>query len=265
MSGANEPYYSYPIQVPALKMEEIKRLLAGSFGEELHRLVASYMTFIAFGTVGSGDELPNFQSATCFFMKTPKRIFAVTAKHVVEGFISARKRDPATICQIGNLSIDLEERVIALGRAADIATFDINEEELIKLKKNPITLWPPHPPEFHDTGVLLAGYPAAAITADDLSTRCFGIYAATGIAQNVTDRQLSCKIEWENTQQSTLGTLPPKNYDTGGMSGGPVLTIRGNTLMSFPLAGVISEGRSATDTIIAERADCILADGLIRS
>jgi len=116
-----------------------------------------------------------------------------------------------------------------------------------------------------EKGVLLAGYPAAAITADDPLTRCFGIYAASGVAQRVTDWQLSCAIEWDYVQAPSLGRLPPKNYDTGGMNGGPVLTVRQSGVLSFPLAGVISEGRATTDTIVAERADCIRANGTIRS
>jgi hypothetical protein len=36
------------------------------------------------------------------------------------------------------------------------------------------------------------------------------------------------------------------------------------SFLSFPLAGVISEGRPESDTIVAERADAIRADGTIR-
>ena len=49
------------------------------------------------------------------------------------------------------------------------------------------------------------------------------------------------------------------------MSGGPVLAIRETRgILSLPLAAVISEGDASTDTIAAERADRILANGDIR-
>jgi hypothetical protein len=62
-----------------------------------------------------------------------------------------------------------------------------------------------------------------------------------------------------------MGDLPPRSYDIGGMSGGPMLAIRERSgFWSFPVAGVISEGRAEDDKIVAERADNIRADGSIR-
>jgi hypothetical protein len=194
---------------------------------------------------------------------------AVTAQHVIEGFKRAKDSDPSTVCQIGNLPFDPVARLVDVGVKADIATLDVKDNELHRIDKQPMTLWPPDPPDGDDRGVLLAGYPAAAIIIDDNPrSRGFGIYAATGVAQRVTDWQLSCTIEWENIKprRAGFGNVPPKNYDIGGMSGGPVLSVRERRgIWSFPLAAVISEGRAETDTIVAERADCIRADGTIRA
>ncbi len=251
--------------LPVLTMEEAKTLMAGPFGEELHRIVANHMTWLVFGTVGPTGEAIGLQNGTCFFVKTPLRLLGVTARHVLDGLRRAREADPNTRSQIGNLLIDPLERVVGQGDKADIATFEISSEELGEIGKVPISLWPPHPPDVDDKGVLLAGYPAKATISASSHSRCFGIYAASGVAQRVTDWQLTCRIEWENTQKSTLGALPPRNFETGGMSGGPVLSIREkNGILSFPLAGVISEGDAATDTIIAERADSIRPNGDIR-
>jgi hypothetical protein len=77
-------------------------------------------------------------------------------------------------------------------------------------------------------------------------TGSFGIYTASGVVQTVTDWQLSCRIEWEHS----FGNLPPAGYDTGGISGGPMLAIRAKSgILSFPLAGVISEGWSQRDVL----------------
>jgi hypothetical protein len=217
-----------PWQLPPLTMEEAKRLLEGPCGEEMHRITVSHMTYFVFGKKGPRGEPQNLRNGTCFFFKTPARLMAVTAKHVIEEFRRVKDRDPSTICQIGNLLVDPIERLIAVGLKADIATFDVTDHELRQIDKRPITLWPPEPPDGDDRGVIFAGYPAAAIVVDDAFTRGFGIYVATAGAQRVTDWQLSCTIEWENIIRPArgFGNLPPKNYDTGGMSGGPVLAIR---------------------------------------
>ena len=239
--------------------------MAGPFGEQLHRIVANHMTWLVFGISGPSGEPVGLRNGTCFFVKTPLRLLGVTARHVLDALRHARETDVNIRSQIGNLLIDPLERLVGQGDKADIATFEISDKELEKIGKVPISLWPPHPPDVDDKGVLLAGYPAKASTSVDLHSRCFGIYAASGVAQRVTDWQLTCRIEWENVQKSSLGSLPPRNFETGGMSGGPVLSIREKRgILSFPLAGVISEGDAETDTIIAERADNIRPNGDIR-
>ena len=65
--------------------------------------------------------------------------------------------------------------------------------------------------------------------------------------------------------------LPPENFDFGGISGGPMLTVVGGTLHSFALAGVIYQGpNTANDSnqaipglevIRARRARFIHSDG----
>jgi hypothetical protein len=62
----------------------------------------------------------------------------------------------------------------------------------------------------------------------------------------------------------TLAVYLPRNYETGGMSGGPVLAMRErHCIMSFLVGDVITEGRSAPDTIVAVLADFIRAHGSI--
>jgi len=154
-----------------------------------------------------------------------------------------------------------------MGTKADIATLSVSERELETIAKHPIAYWPPAPPDDDDRGVLLAGYPATEIVKKGPRTSSFGTYAASAIAQRTTEWQLSCRVEWNYVQgMPELGGLPPRGFDTGGMSGGPVFTIRERDgILSFPLAGVISEGQPAWDTIIADRADFIRADGSIHA
>ena len=148
----------------------------------------------------------------------------------------------------------------------DIAAFEVTQTELEKMRKAPFSLWPPEPPQADNCKVLLAGYPAAGIEAVGPRHASFGIYTASAIAQRATDWQITARIEWKYVVGSpAFGGLPPQNFDTGGMSGGPMLSIRERRgVLSFPLAGVIAEGRTSDDTIIAERADFIRGDGSVR-
>ena len=245
--------------LPSLTEDDAKALLKTKFGKELLDIAIRHMTFFTFGTIDAGGSA-KIRSATCFFLKTPLSSLVVTARHVVRGYLSAKERDIRTQCQIGNIAFDPQERLIAIGEKADIATLAVTDRELELLQKSPISLWPPAPPE-SDSGVLFAGYPEAEVKMEGPRTGSFGIYTASGVVQTVSDWQLSCKIEREHS----FGNLPPPCYDTSGMSGGPMLSIREkNGVLSFPLAGVIFEGLSQRDVVKAERADFIRADGSIR-
>jgi hypothetical protein len=254
-----------PIQLPALDEASARKLLAGECGDELLKLVVNHTTFLAIGIPGQSGE-SEFRNGSCFFIRTPSKLLAVTAKHVLRWYEAQRQRDDRTVCQIGNILVDPMARTCGIGENTDIATFEVTDAELAKLNKVAITLWPPDPPNQDDCGVLLAGFPGAGIIPRGKRTYDFGIYAACTVAQRATDRQLTTALEWENIfSTGRVGDLPPRNYDTGGMSGGPMLAIRERSgLWSFPLAGVISEGRAEDEKIVAEWADNIRADGSIR-
>jgi hypothetical protein len=252
-------------ELPPLSLDEAKELMSSDFGRELVKLAVDHMTHFTFGVVNSRGHA-EIRSATCFFLKTPSNLLVVTAKHVISAYKQARADKPETICQIGNLRFEPCDRLVGMGTKADIATLSVTGRELEKIGKRPITHWPPAPPDSDDRGVLLAGYPATETVMEGPRTGSFGIYFASAVAQRTTEWQLSCQVEWNNVQPIPgLGTLPPPGFDTGGMSGGPVFAIQEqNGILSFPLAGVISEGQPAWDTIIADRADFIRADGSVR-
>ena len=253
------------MDLPLLSISDATALLKGDFGAELIRLVANYTTFLTFGKVSDSGEA-EIQSGTCFFIQTPFKFLAVTARHVYDGYLRNLERDSETICQIENHLFDPKERLVGKGERVDIATFQVTEAEIKNFGKKPISIWPPDPPTCHDTGLLLAGFPALEKKMIGPRTGIFGMYAAVAVATAVSDHQITTDIIWEESHEvKELGKLPPKSFDTGGMSGGPILTIRErNGLISFPLAGVISEGYAARDRIIGERADNIRANGSIR-
>jgi hypothetical protein len=106
---ANTPQLSQP---PTMNGAEAKRLLAGTFVEELIKDVASHTTYLVFGAKGSNGEALDLRYGTCFFLQTPIRLLMVTARHVVEAFRIAKEKYGRTFCQIGNLPFDLGSRLI---------------------------------------------------------------------------------------------------------------------------------------------------------
>jgi hypothetical protein len=162
-------------ELPAFGLEESKELMKKDFGRELVRLAVAPMTHFTFGVVNSWGHA-EIRSGTCFFIKTPRKLLVVTAKHVISAYRQALSEDPATICQIGNLRFEPDDRLVGMGTKADIATLSISEGELEKIAKHPIAYWPPAPPDDDDRGVLLAGYPATEIVLEGPRTGSFGIY-----------------------------------------------------------------------------------------
>ena len=69
-----------------------------------------------------GNALNN---GSMFFLYTGQALFAVTARHVFEGYMK-RAKDQPVLCQIDGMPFDPEKRLISAGSdGVDIATFSI--------------------------------------------------------------------------------------------------------------------------------------------
>lgn len=92
----------------------------------------------------------------------------------------------------------------------------------------------------------------------------FAVYPGLMVAKSVNQRNISCCFEREFLVERRGFSAPPPNYDIGGMSGGPLLTlVERNGLQYLSLGGVISQGSSDFELFFASRADCILEDGTL--
>ncbi len=266
----------FPDEESLMSLEEATRLLKADFGSVLNQTIISYSNFVTFGNFDEAGEYQLRGNGSCFFLRTPRRLMVITAAHVFDGIVKAKKENPKAVASIGSMVFDFEERLIATGKSGepddpsdvDIATFDLTETELKKLSnKMALEYWPPYPPtEGH--GIAFVGYPAQEIIQKRNGTRSFAFYVGTSLVKRVTDRQLEIDLGHRNLSDALVyGKVPQPGYNTGGMSGGPVLTMkhhRKTGFMLFILGGVIAGGRFETDTILAERADCIRSDGSIR-
>jgi hypothetical protein len=251
------------IRLPELTEDDAKRLSAGPFGATLLHTVTGYTTWFGI-TTPSDDDTPKLQNGTAFFIRTPKILLAVTAKHVFEeGYLKAKVSSGRVGCQLGNMDLHPEERLVGLGKSCDIAKFRINHDELSQIGKTAITYWPPQGPT-EGKGIFFAGFPGKEVIRVGRREYSLGIIAGSGVARNVMGHQITSVIEHEYLIDTLKLGLPRSGLDIGGMSGGPVLTvIESHSLIYWRIGGVIVQGWPTADMIVAHRADMIEEDGKI--
>ncbi len=261
-----------------LGIDEAKRIMAAGLGRAELEFVASLTTplyWVVPALDGAGLVARN---GSAFFIDTGAALFGVTAAHVIRGMQTACAEGGAISCQIGaDLSFDITDSdcLIAIDDDIDIATFRISANELRALGKTVLTghqnRWPPSPPQ-PERGVTYSGFPGVSTVWLGRREVSFGVCSAAGVASSVSDTDVCSMIERQHLLD-VMGTgLPPNNFNFGGMSGGPMLTvIEQRGLRSWQLAGVIYQGPNPSgdteqaiaglEIIRARRAHFILPDG----
>jgi hypothetical protein len=263
---------------PISTEEEARAIMAAGLGKAELEFVMS-MTAPLYWIVREGKGY-RVRNGSTFFLNAGEGVFAVTANHVIEGW----KRD----CDVGNvvalqLGLDLpidfdgQNAIIAAHEEIDIATFRISEQEIASIGKTVLTgyqrAWPPLLPQ-QDRGVYFGGFPGVETIRLSRNERSFGASAGGGVASSVSERDVSSLIERSDLVPVLGRGLPPENFNFGGISGGPMLSVIEQIgLRSWCLAGVIHEGPNPSldaaqaidglEIIKARRAHFILPDGTL--
>ena len=263
----------FPDESSLMNIVEATEFLSSNADDYFNNMISSYTNFLTFGidTIQSYDDQGN---GSCFFLRTPKTLLLVTAAHVFDEFKNAKSKDRNVKAFVGDYQFPLEERLISTGRkendpsSVDIATFSMKEDELKLLSdKSAIEYWPPEPP-IEGNGIAFAGFPGKEIrrTKEGIG---YGYYIAAALAKRVTDRQIEIDLRHRDLSEHIVSERTPHpGYKVGGMSGGPVFTMafkKESKIIFLILGGVIAEQSNLhSDTLFAERADFIRADGSIR-
>ena len=260
-----------------LTEDEARALQASGLGKEELRVVISYCVpiFWVYKHFKIGAEVRN---GSAFFLNTGTASFGVTANHVIVGWENHRKKCGPTALRLGcnglTYEIDWEDRVIDRHEGIDIATFRISHSEVSKLGKWVLTGsqrdWPPKPPSI-DRGVFYSGYPGGETMVDLPKQISFGALAGQGVATSVNQFDISTQFEREHMVSEFGKGIPPEDFEFGGISGGPMLTVVEAGIRTWRLAGVITQGPNSSgddgssisgfEVIKARRADFILPDG----
>jgi hypothetical protein len=250
--------------------EEAQNLWRGDFGKELHKTVCAYCLPIFWAVRGTNGGCLIRNNGTAFILNCGIESFVVTAAHVYEGYLEARK-DEELMAWLASVPFRMDERIIGyLGsKILDVATFRITDSEVAETRKNVLygnqNTWPP-PRIMNGLGALFAGFPGNQRIEGESSECNFGLYSAFSPVSSVSDRHFGCAFDrsmWIDTMQKGL---PEEGFDLGGISGCPVLAVDESPsgVLSWHLAGIgYSSSTAIGEIFLAHHADSIKPDGTL--
>jgi hypothetical protein len=263
-----------------ISIEAAKAIMKGGLGEAELKLVATFAAPF-YWVIRQGDGRPTTRNGTAFFLDAGNGPIGVTACHVIEGYLADCETRDVTSLRLGaragnSLAIDWNARVIDADRKLDIATFSIKEAEVHSLERIILTghqkEWPPKPPQ-EDRGIYYCGFAGVGTLQISGAAVSFGAVCGSGVASSISESDVSTLIDRQYLTPVLGEGVPPENFDFGGISGGPMITVTEGSLRGWALAGVIYEGPNPSsdpaeaiaglDIIRARRAHFIRQDGTL--
>ncbi len=257
---------------------EARRIMAGGLGRAELEIVTSFAAPL-YWILEENDRL-RVRNGTTFFLNAGEGVFGVTAAHVLDELQEHLAAGRVRSAQIGRdhlLDLNGAHAIIASQSELDIATFRFSASEVAAIGKTILTgsqtAWPPVPPMV-DRGVTFVGYPGHETQWLTRSEISFGAAPGGGVATSVSELDVSTQLQRENWIDVLGLGFPAEQYNFGGISGGPMLSvIERHGVRSWALAGVIYQGPNPSDdpeeaiagfeVIRARRAHFILPDGTL--
>ena len=246
-----------------LKQEAIEAIKAG-FADVLFEIVLK-CTAPIYWYEAHGKKLgAPISNGTIFFVDAGYGPIAISARHVLDGYRKAVTERNNLRCQISSILFDPLSRLIAEDAKTDIVTFKITSAELNELAKvahETPSRWPPNPPK-EGQGIFFGGYPGSDRLIEGERIR-WSFVRALDIASTVHDDHLTIKFERENWVCQHLVSPPPPDYEMGGVSGGPVFALIQKPIISWRIAGVLTEFSKDYEILFASTLNKIKPDGSI--
>lgn len=231
----------------------------------MHAMATSHVTFLYWnrrtllGTIASNN-------GSVFFIDNGEDVFAVTAAHVIDGYLEEKSKSRGIACFLGGIPFDPAERLIAKGdsKTVDIATFRISRDEIAQLQKQAIDarVWPPPEPT-PGQATFITGYPGARRFWVNWRELSFGVFSWSGPINSVSDRQVVCSFQREFWVPSDDDAPSPSLTRAGGLSGCPLLIpMERDGAWYLLLGGVVSYG-VFDEVLYATKAKFLRSDGTI--
>lgn len=243
-------------------------MMEGDYGNHLRSIMKAACAPIYWHLLEPEGRRPIRTNGTVTFIQSEKKVFGVTAAHVIWGYLAEADRE-ACVLQVGlgtqHHSLDL----IAVDDELDLATFEVTERVIATMGKEitPVSLPRPGDVPQEGRGILIAGYIGEDRIELPNQSVGFGMLCAIAVARRVNDRQITWKPDPDF--DVPVEGLPPmtRHKNLGGTSGGPVIAMfekAGGLLSYYSLAGIITEQSSELECVAATRAKFIQPDGSLR-
>jgi hypothetical protein len=264
MAGFNENW-SYPEGHP-ISRERAEALLRGGLGAYYLTIIQQSCAPIYWYRSVAGGRGSIIANGTITFVRTPSRLFGVTANHVIQDY-EALIGSEGLVAQI--FQARYEPKIISRSERLDLITLDIPEQILSELGKKivPLSLPRPHDAPQEGRGILLGGYVGQERREVSPSIVEWGMLGAVGVARRVSEKQITWSPDREH-HIDVLGLPPlPPHKDLGGISGGPLIALfeKANGQLAYhSLGGVIVEANPQIENVVAIRSEFIREDGTLR-
>jgi hypothetical protein len=250
--------------VEPISKEEGARIIRAGFAHVLLDVSFDCSAPIYWFRMTGEQRGPVLNNGTIFFVDAGAGPFGVTARHVLEGYRNAIRAEPRTPCEIGGVPFDLPGSLIAEDLNADIVTLRIDEETLSKIGRAPHVnprAWPPAPPQI-GKGVFFGGYPGRH-RIEGRGIIQWGFAGGLDVATSVHENHISLRFVREDWV-SAEGLEPPAIGEPwGGVSGAPLFAVVQNGVISWRLAGVVTEFGSTFEMVYASSLSRVRSDGSI--
>jgi hypothetical protein len=199
-------------------------------------------------------------NGTIVFVNTGARTFGITADHVVEQFFEDLRSKQLVQCQMGGITVDLENRIIDRDAALDLATIDVSDVIIggSCAYSHAAIRWPPEQLRENEV-ILLGGFPGKLREVQG-STISSPFESFIGRVSNASSQNATLALNFDSLIWSQ--NLAAKiNEDIGGLSGGPVFRLVSESLERIELVGVIYQYLSSAELVLARHLSFVSADG----
>ena len=202
-------------------------------------------------------------NGTVCFLQTPKRLIAVTARHVFDEYRRVKLAQPDIRCQFGSTTTEPESRLIAENEYLDLATFDVSAVVVAASGGSPHAplIWPTLEVTTGEA-LLYGGYPGS-LRVEHETTADLPFQWFAGAPISVTPENIKLHIDLKNFHQP-FGDASISNVELGGMSGGPVFRlVPAPPIERLELVGFVYESQPSLSLIYARPAHYITEQGQI--
>jgi len=217
----------------------------------MHRVFFPYAIPLSFGPPPTTKGDIEIRAGSCLAVQFDEGQFLISAQHVVEEALAAVTTGTAD-CLAGNVQIELTTDVVSLSsETLDVATIRIPPEQIPALERDGYLImrpveWPPVGLAPADP-VLVAGFPGAWRRQVGKDTVDLRGTTKLALVQEIRESEFVCQLDPAFVDQYTVEQGELSEDSLPGMSGGPAILVRQETVLIPRLCGVLKQGWDLKD------------------